>query len=134
MLQELCSWLGLTFFEIWINVLCFIVFTVLVTIKLHFPWTMKWSRVFIPFFTATALTLYLTIIICVRALFYKKAFCKTIIFKLLSTLSLFSLVFLLYYLTCTKLSEEADLSYQLIFIPVYFIFAILMIRACVCAH
>ena len=131
--KSISSWLGLTLFEIWVNMACFIIFTILLTIKLHFPLSMAWSRVFIPLFLSSLLTAYLTIIICVRSIFLKRFPWKCIVMKLISTTCLTTTLFLFFHLICIKISTTADISFHLIFIPIYAIFAILMLRVCLCA-
>ncbi|RZF35759.1 hypothetical protein LSTR_LSTR012057 [Laodelphax striatellus] len=66
-LRELIQWLGLTLFEIWIDLIAILIFTVLMAIKLEEQDTsLTWWIVFAPLFTADAMNAYFCTIVLIR--------------------------------------------------------------------
>ena len=67
-LREVLRWLGLTVFEIWIALVCFTVFTVLVTLKVEqvADSSLTWWLVFSPLFVSDALNAYFCVIVFIR--------------------------------------------------------------------
>ena len=68
-IQEIVRWLGLTVFEIWVNLNALLIFTILLALKFdhksevhHYGW---WT-VFFPLFAADALNAYFCIIVFIR--------------------------------------------------------------------
>jgi ribonuclease P/MRP protein subunit RPP20 len=67
-LKELLRWLGLTVFEIWIALVCFTIFTVLLTLKIEniVGDSLTWWIVFTPLFVSDALNAYFCVIVFIR--------------------------------------------------------------------
>merc|ERR1712043_9999 len=91
-LRELLRWLGLTVFEIWTALVCFTIFTVLLTLRVDnivSEDSLNWWIVFSPLFVCDALNAY---------------FC----------------VFVFKYLLCQKLSgSDTKLEYSEVMSPVF---------------
>lgn len=65
-LQELLHWLGLTAFEIFSALVCFVFFTVLVTLKVEGVLAASWWIVFSPIFVSDAINSYFCSIVLIR--------------------------------------------------------------------
>ncbi len=67
-LKELLRWLGVTVFEIFVALVCFLAFTVLVTLKLESAALedTSWWWIFSPLFISDAVNTYFCVIIFIR--------------------------------------------------------------------
>ena len=68
-LRELLRWLGITVFEIWTALVCFTIFTVLLTLKVDTDFgdkSLTWWIVFSPLFVCDALNAYFCVIVFIR--------------------------------------------------------------------
>jgi ribonuclease P/MRP protein subunit RPP20 len=127
-LEELVKWLGLTVFEIWLHLICLLVFTVLVVLRLENAMPTSWWNVFIPLFIADGLNTYFTVIVFIRLLRTgnRRAACL----RLFSTTILITCVFVCQLLLCRKLTDEGVLSYTECIASLFVALQILMIRTC----
>jgi len=129
-LNELLRWLGLTAFEIFTALVCFIVFTVLVTLKVEsgLPDSTSWWVVFAPLFVSDALNTYFCAIVLIRM--YIEGSYKAALMRALWSLFVLLMLFLFKYLLCQKLNGDVALDYSEVMSPVFILLQLVMIRAC----
>lgn len=132
-LQEIVHWLGLTVFEIWVNMIAVTVFTVLLSFQLEgmlmnreSPWV--WWVVFSPLFTADALNAYFCTIVLIRM--YLEGMLKTAFFRALWSFWFLGLLFAFQFLVCRKLSHLSDAEYSEVLAPLFILLQLLAVRAC----
>ncbi|XP_014214770.1 transmembrane protein 203 [Copidosoma floridanum] len=130
-LSELVSWLGLTLFEIWINLMSYFIFIVLLALKLD-QFTFKdnndWWIVFSPLFVADALNSYFCVIVFIRQ--YMEGMVKSGVMRGLWSLISLLLLFIFKYLLCRKLTGQSALEYSEVLSPVFILLQLIAIRAC----
>ncbi|XP_011496147.1 PREDICTED: transmembrane protein 203 [Ceratosolen solmsi marchali] len=130
-LNELVHWLGLTIFEIWINLISLTIFTILLALKLDNEYFMDnsgWWIVFSPLFVADGLNTYFCAIIFIRM--HMGSMIKVGILRALWSLISLLLVFVFKYLLCKKLSAQSTLEYSEVLSPVFILLQLIAIRAC----
>ena len=127
-LQEIVKWLGMTVFEIWLNIVTLIIFSVLAILKGQDAISFSWWKVFIPLFLCDGLCAYFCIIVFVRT--YKARDLRGAGVRLLSSVVFLVCLFVFKLLFCQKLSNENKLSYSEVFASLFVALQILMVRAC----
>ncbi|XP_076237095.1 transmembrane protein 203 [Calliopsis andreniformis] len=130
-LRELVHWLGLTSFEIWINLVSLTIFTVLLALKLdddYFLGNTGWWIVFSPLFVADGLNTYFCAIIFIRM--RMAGMIKVAIPRAVWSLMLLLLIFVFKYFLCKKLSGQSTLEYSEVFSPIILLLQLIAIRAC----
>jgi ribonuclease P/MRP protein subunit RPP20 len=130
-LKELLRWLGLTVFEIWIALVCFTIFTVLLTLKIEniVGDSLTWWIVFTPLFVSDALNAYFCVIVFIRM--YLEGSYKSALVRALWSQFMISLLFVFKYLLCQKLSgSDSKLEYSEVMSPIFILLQLVMIRAC----
>uniref|UniRef100_A0A8D0GXZ6 Transmembrane protein 203 n=1 Tax=Sphenodon punctatus TaxID=8508 RepID=A0A8D0GXZ6_SPHPU len=129
-LRELVQWLGFATFEIFLNLLVLVVFSVLLVLKVdNTGFSLTWWNIFIPFFIAASLSTYLSTIVSVQLLQDgEKHLAVLCIFWILTILSL---KFIFEMVLCQKLVEQTrEPWYGLIMSPIFILLQFLMIQAC----
>lgn len=130
-IEELVRWLGLTVFEIWINILSLLIFTILLAVKydptvdIH---SIDWWMIFFPLFAGDALNAYFCIIVFIRMLLE-----MTLKFSLLRILwsgTFLLMTFLFKFLLCKRLLGQISLDYSEVFTPIYILLQLIAVRAC----
>ena len=127
-LEELVKWLGVTVFEIWLNLATLLVFTVLLTLKLEEALTTSWWNVFVPLFLADGLNAYFCTIVFIRM--YREGEIKKAGVRLASSVVCLVCLFVFKLLFCQKLNNPKTLSYSEVFASLFVALQILMVRAC----
>ena len=131
-LRELLRWLGITVFEIWTALVCFTIFTVLLTLKVDTDFgdkSLTWWIVFSPLFVCDALNAYFCVIVFIR-MYLDNAY-KLALVRVIWSQFMISLLFVFKYLLCQKLTgSESKLEYSEVMGPVFMIMIMIMIRAC----
>ena len=128
-LKELLSWLGLTVFEVWTALVCFCVFTVLLTLKIEGPLTeVSWWIVFAPLFISDAFNAYFCTIVFIRQ--YLKQSYKAAFIRALWSLLMLALLFIFKFLLCQKLTDQAKLENSKVLSPIFILLQFVMVRAC----
>ncbi|XP_078082811.1 transmembrane protein 203 [Mustelus asterias] len=129
-LRELVQWLGFATFEMLLHLVAFLVFSVLLAIKVdNFAGWLDWWYVFIPLFTADGLSTYFTMIVSIRL--FQDGEKRLAVMRLFWILTVLSLKFVFEMLLCQKLEgRSSQLWYGLIMSPVFILLQLLMIRAC----
>lgn len=130
-IEELVRWLGLTVFEIWINLISFLLFTILLAVK-YDPaidiYSINWWMIFLPLFAGDALNAYFCIIIFIRMLLE-----TTLKFSLLRVLwsgTFLLMTFLFKFLLCKRLLGQDTLDYSEVFTPIFILLQLIAVRAC----
>merc|ERR1712029_1230633 len=108
-LKEFLSWLGLTVFELWTFATCFLVFSVLLTLKTitetdYWP-EVSWWTVFTPLFVSDAFNTYFCIIVFIRQ--YLKQTYKAAFSRFSWSITTLALLFAFKYLLCQKLTDKS---------------------------
>ncbi|XP_074038940.1 transmembrane protein 203 isoform X2 [Leptinotarsa decemlineata] len=129
--EELVRWLGLTVFEIWINLISILLFTIIFVFK-YDPSvdlnTIDWWLIFSPLFAGDALNAYFCIIIFIRMLLE-----RTMKFSLLRVSwsgTVLLTTFLFKFLLCRRLLGQTNLDYSEVFAPLYILLQLIAVRAC----
>ncbi|XP_007898389.1 transmembrane protein 203 [Callorhinchus milii] len=128
-LRELVQWLGFATFEMLMHLMAFLVFSILLAIKVDFVPLLAWWYVFIPLFTADGLSTYFTMIVSIRL--FQDGEKRLAVMRLFWILTVLSLKFVFEMLLCQKLVDPSpQLWYGLIMSPIFILLQLLMIRAC----
>lgn len=130
-IEEIVRWLGLTVFEIWINLISMLIFTIVFAI--HFDpeigvYNNSWWSIFIPLYAADALNAYFCIIIFIRMLLEMTL--KFSILRVSWSATFLFLMFLFKFLLCKKLLGQSSLDYSEVFAPLFILLQLIAIRAC----
>ncbi|KAG8259176.1 hypothetical protein J6590_017355 [Homalodisca vitripennis] len=130
-LEELVHWLGLTVFEIWVNLISLSIFTVLLSLHLEgflMEGQTTWWVIFSPLFIADALNAYFCIIVLIRM--YLEGLYKAAFFRALWSFWFLGLLFAFEFLLCRKLSNLSDAEYSEILAPMFILLQLMAVRAC----
>ncbi|XP_012270586.1 transmembrane protein 203 [Orussus abietinus] len=130
-LNQLVHWLGLTIFEIWINLVSLTIFTILLALKLdehYFLGSSGWWVVFSPLFVADGLNTYFCTIIFIRM--RMEGMMKPSILRTLWSLIFLLLIFVFKYLLCKKLTGQSNLEYSEVLSSVFILLQLIAVRAC----
>lgn len=131
-LEELVHWLGLTVFEIWVNLVSISIFTLLLSLHLEgvlFSGTVTvWWMIFSPLFTADALNTYFCTIVLIRM--YLEGLYKAAFFRALWSFWFLGLLFAFEFLLCRKLTKNNDAEYSEILAPMFILLQLMAVRAC----
>lgn len=131
-LEELVHWLGLTVFEIWVNLVAISIFTLLLSLHLEgvlFSGTVTvWWMIFSPLFTADALNAYFCTIVLIRM--YLEGLYKAAFFRALWSFWFLGLLFAFEFLLCRKLTKNNDAEYSEILAPMFILLQLMAVRAC----
>lgn len=130
-IQELVRWLGLTIFEIWVNLISILLFTILFAIK-YDPnvelYNIDWWFIFFPLFAADALNAYFCIIIFIRMLLEMTL--KYSLLRILWSGTFLLMTFLFKFFLCKRLLGQLNLDYSEVFAPLYILLQLIAVRAC----
>lgn len=130
-INELVHWLGLTIFEICINLVSLTMFTLLLALKLddnYFIGNAGWWIVFSPLFVADGLNTYFCAIIFIRM--HMEGMIKVAILRALWSLISLLLIFVFKYLLCKKLTGQSTLEYSEVLSPIFILLQLIAVRAC----
>lgn len=130
-LGELVRWLGLTVFEIWINLVSILTFTILLFIKYSSEtdiYSINWWMIFFPLFAGDALNTYFCVIIFIRMLLQTSL--KSALLRASWSILFLFMTFLFKVLLCKKLLGQLTLDYCEVFAPLYILLQLIAIRAC----
>lgn len=130
-IQEIVRWLGLTVFEIWINLIGLLIFTILLALKCdHMTqvYYYNWWTIFLPLFAGDALNAYFCIIIFIRM--QLESSLKAALQRLAWSSTFIFMIFLFKFLLCKKLMGQVSLDYSEIFAPLYILLQLIAVRAC----
>ncbi|XP_018318986.1 transmembrane protein 203 [Agrilus planipennis] len=130
-IEEIVRWLGLTVFEIWLNLIALVVFSILLALKFD-PTTAvyhcSWWTIFLPLFASDALNAYFCIIIFIRM--QLESSLKGALLRVSWSATFLFMTFLFKFFLCKKLMGQVSLDYNEIFTPLYILLQLVAIRAC----
>lgn len=130
-LEELVHWLGLTVFEIWVNLISISIFTVLLSLHLEgalVDGVSAWWIIFSPLFIADAFNAYFCTIVLIRM--YLEGLYKAAFFRALWSFWFLGLLFAFEFLLCRKLSNLSEAEYSEILAPIFILLQLMAVRAC----
>lgn len=127
-LNEIVQWIGLTVFEIWINLITITIFTVLLALKLDGVINSAWWTVFAPLFVSDAMNAYFCCIVCIR-MNLESAY-KTALYRASWSSIFLGLTFVYKYLLCTKLEGDSGIEFSEVFAPLFILLQLVAVRAC----
>ena len=127
-LKELVRWLGVTVFEIWMNLVAVFVFSIVAILKYESILNTSWWNIFIPLFISDGLNAYFCIIVFIRM--HKEQDYRVAGLRLLSSVICLVCISIFKKLLCQKLNAEKPYSYSEVFAPVFIVLQVLMVRAC----
>lgn len=131
-LSELVRWLGLTEFEIMVNLCGLLVFTITLALRISGTigkHTVDWFTIFSPLFCIDICNAYFCIIVGIRMYLDSDNKRKALHRFMWSTYFLF-LVAIFKYLLCLKLSGQTNLEYSEVFSPIFVLLQLVAVRAC----
>ncbi|KAJ3645025.1 hypothetical protein Zmor_022718 [Zophobas morio] len=130
-IDELVRWLGLTVFEIWVNLISFLIFTVMLAVK-YDPYVdvdkNGWWAIFFPLFAGDALNAYFCVIIFIRML--SEMTLRASLLRISWSGTFLLMTFLFKFLLCQKLLNKLGLDYSEVFAPLYILLQLIAVRAC----
>lgn len=131
-LSELVRWLGLTEFEILVNLCGLLVFTINLSFKISgifYTNSNDWFEIFSPIFCIDVCNAYFCSIVGVRMYLDSDNKRKALHRFMWSTYFLV-LVAIFKYLLCLKLSSQTGLEYSEVFSPIFVLLQLVAVRAC----
>lgn len=129
--KEIVHWLGLTVFEIWINLISFLAFTILLAIKFepeHAIFMQNWGLIFFPLYAGDALNAYFCVIVFIRMV--SEVSVRASLLRVAWSGTFLFLTFLFKVFLCKKLLGQLNLDYSEVFAPVYILLQLVAVRAC----
>ncbi|XP_072153711.1 transmembrane protein 203 isoform X1 [Bemisia tabaci] len=134
-IKELSFWLGVTVFELWVNILGLLGFSVLLAFRLENmqitsqpPSLNDWWAVFLPLFIADIINAYFCTIVFIRM--YIKGLYKGAILRACRSFTFLFLLFLAQFFICRKLTGMSNLDSSETMAPVFVILQLLAVKAC----
>lgn len=130
-INELVRWLGLTVFEIWINLIAFLIFTIMLAVKYDPDIDIvsnNWWAIFFPLFAGDALNTYFCVIIFIRMI--SEMTLRTSLLRVSWSGTFLLMTFLFKFLLCKKLLGQISLDYSEVFAPLYILLQLIAVRAC----
>lgn len=133
-LVDVVKWIGITQFEILVNLLAFLVFSVILTIKattgaLGGPIsTSEWVVMFSPLFCGDFCNAYFCVIVGIRMYLGNKH--RQAVHRLSWSFHFLLLTAVFKYLVCMKLSGQSVLEYSEVFSPIFVLLQLIAVKAC----
>ncbi|ESO07734.1 hypothetical protein HELRODRAFT_75869 [Helobdella robusta] len=122
--------LGMTMYELWINLVCILLSSVLLVLKLEDVLEMSWFIVFTPMFVCSGLLAYLIIIMYIRSLQSRSISRQSATFKMFFSSFFTIALFSFYLLVCLKLNNLSHLSFSIILTPLYLALVVSIFQVC----
>lgn len=127
-LLEIVQWIGLTVFEIWINLITIFIFTVLLALKIEMVINSAWWTIFAPLFVSDAMNAYFCFIVCIRMSLDNSY--KTCLYRVSWSIIFIGLTFVFKFLLCRKLQGDSAIEFSEVFAPLFILLQLIAIRAC----
>lgn len=129
-LGEVVHWLGISVFEIWLNIISLTIFTILLALKVDdLPLAeQNWWKIFLPLFIADGLNCYFCVIVFIRM--YISGQVKNGLFRASWSFSVLTLIFVFKFLLCKKLTGQSSLEYSEVVSPIFILLQLFAARAC----
>lgn len=122
--KEIVACLGMTLFEVWVNVTSLIFFLALVALQIDGFIKQSWWTIFTPLFVADALNAYFAIIVAIRLHLYETNPIKRSAWSFVALTLLFAFKLML----CKKLSGSSSLEYSEVMSPIFILLQLLVVR------
>lgn len=131
-LSELVSWLGLTEFEIFTNLVSLLIFTILLPMKIsgQLGENVDWFQIFAPLFCSDICNGYFCIIVGIRMYRESDQIKRKALGRLLWSMKFIVLTAVFKYLLCLKLSGQTGLDYSEVFSPIFVLLQLIGVRGC----
>lgn len=129
-LAELVRWLGISLFEIWLQLVSLFCFTILLTIRVETEYAISWWWVFSPLLIGCSLQGYFTVIAFIRQYFEEETLKFAASRALLSGMMISLIVTFEVLLCLTAAGSKPMESYGLMFCPVFVVMSLLLVKAC----
>ncbi|XP_055551395.1 transmembrane protein 203 [Wyeomyia smithii] len=133
-LVDVVKWIGITQFEILLNMLAFLVFSIILTVKvtsgaLAGPTsTSEWLVMFSPLFCGDFCNAYFCVIVGIRMYLGNKH--RQAMHRLSWSVHFLLLTAGFKYLVCMKLSGQSGLEYSEVFSPIFVLLQLIAVKAC----
>lgn len=134
-LVDVVKWIGLTQFEILVNLLAFLVFSIILTVKATTGAlqagpisTGEWLVMFSPLFCGDFFNAYFCVIVGIRM--YLNAKHRQAMHRLSWSIHFLLLTAGFKYLVCMKLSGQSGLEYSEVFSPIFVLLQLIAVKAC----
>lgn len=127
-LNEIVQWIGLTVFEIWINLITIAIFTVLLALKIDGVVNSAWWTIFAPLFVSDAMNAYFCCIVCIRMTL--EVSYKASLYRVSWSCIFLGLTFVFKFLLCRKLQGDSAIEYSEVFAPLFILLQLIAVRAC----
>ncbi|XP_068633460.1 transmembrane protein 203 [Battus philenor] len=127
-LKEIVQWIGLTVFEIWINLITLTIFSALLALKIDGVVNSAWWTIFAPLFVSDAMNAYFCCIVCIR-MNYESSYRASLYRASWSGIFL-GLTFVFKFLLCRKLQGDSAIEYSEVFAPLFILLQLIAVRAC----
>jgi len=128
-LKEIVSWIGLTVFEIWINLFSITIFSILFALKVDGVLSESWWIIFSPLFISDGLNAYFCVIIFIRLSLYYTTL-KASLYRASWSAIFLGLTFVFKFLLCKKLTGQSLIEYSEVFAPLFILLQLIAVRAC----
>ncbi|XP_065829171.1 transmembrane protein 203-like [Oscarella lobularis] len=126
--KELSLWFGMAPFEIWIDLMGLIVFSILLPMKIEDVITGSWWYVFLPLFAAIGLNAYFSLIVFVRVWTHNGK--NRALVRILWNYMISGLILAFLLLLCFQLEQKIHTSYGAVMSPLFAAVVLLLIRGC----
>uniref|UniRef100_A0A182PA34 DNA/RNA-binding protein Alba-like domain-containing protein n=1 Tax=Anopheles epiroticus TaxID=199890 RepID=A0A182PA34_9DIPT len=133
-LVDVVKWIGITQFEILVNLIAFLVFTILLAVKAangELAGTLsanEWLALFSPMFCGDFCNTYFCIIVGIRMYLGNKH--RQALHRLVWSIPFLLLTSGFKYLVCMKLSGQIQLEYSEVFSPIFVLLQMMAVKTC----
>jgi hypothetical protein len=130
-LKTLRSWLMMHEFEMFMNLIGILIFSILLCLKYDFYLnnvSFKWSYVFMPLFFVDSLQAYFNFIVFIRL--YKEYELKTALIRFIFTMIILLLKFLFKILLYFSINGDITIKYGYITLPIFLLMVIFLFKSC----
>ncbi|CDW57585.1 hypothetical protein TTRE_0000587701 [Trichuris trichiura] len=128
-LTETIRLLGVTVFELWMQLAGALIFSVLLVLKMELGLPWSWCTVFSPLFVVSVLNTFFTLIVFLRQYFGEESV-KLAAFRLITVGLLVGLTVTTEMVICLRLEFGSSLSHAVTLCPVYVLLFVLLFRSC----
>lgn len=125
--HELSRFIDATPFEIFLFLLSLAASSLLLTVKLLTAASLSWWTTLSPVFLFDAASAYFCVIILIRQ--YQTGAFRAALLRAFFSLKRISLLFVFKLLLCAKLDDHYSINYSEVFLPLFYIAFLLMVRA-----
>lgn len=134
-LVDVVKWIGITQFEMLVNLLAFLVFSIILTVKATTGAlqagpisTSEWLVMFSPLFCGDFFNAYFCVIVGIRMYLANKH--RQAMHRLSWSIHFLLLTAGFKYLVCMKLSGQSGLEYSEVFSPIFVLLQLIAVKAC----